>query len=218
MMGRSRLAVAITAMCFSAWPAHALTPETLVRSDLPLWSEANPHVWPRPVDEGDGVIGFGSIFWLGLWRRIDRNCPDTSACESWWRLELASVFHGAFSLGTGNEQSKLDGPLGGAAVIAELHGGKAKERLYAMQVGFFGGSSYVLLSAPAATPIKQMTILDARCEDAGAHAVKRKAAFYSRYFTAYCAVRDAEGLRMMARAATERPPLAILEWVGTGEQ
>jgi hypothetical protein len=216
-MRRAWLAVALAAICFTALPAFAQTPD-LLRSDLPMWSEAHPDVWPRPIDEGDGVVGYGSIFWLGYWRRVDRNCSDPSDCTSWWRLDLASVIHGAFTLETGRETSKLDWALGGSAVIAELHGRNAKERLYALQVGFLGGSQYVLLSAPTAAPVKRMTILDGRCEDAGRHAIKRKAGFYTRYITAYCAVRDVEGLRMMARAAGNRPPLATLEWVESSER
>jgi hypothetical protein len=211
-----QLAGVIAAICLAATPVSAQTPET-IRSDLPLWSEAHPDAWPQPI-EGDDAIGFGSIFRLGYWRQIDRDCPEPSTCEVWWRLELASVFHGAFSLSTGEERSNLDGALSGSAVIVELQPHKTKGQLYALQVGFLGGSRYVLLSASAALPVKQMTILDGRCEDAGRHAVRRKAAFYTRYLTAYCAVRNREGLLMMARAAADRPPLATLEWVESDER
>ena len=197
----------------------AAGPALLVKADVPLWSENHPDVWPRAL--GGDRIGYASIFPFGDWRRIDRKCTaevGSADCESWWRLELASLFHGGYSLGFAEMRAQLASrSRGDIAVIAELGATRGDQKLFAVQVGFRGGSEYILLSAPATPAVKQATVLDPRCEDAGPHSTIRRGPFSSMFITDYCAVRDREGVLLMARAAANRPPLATLEWVGASE-
>ena len=208
-----RLTVALLPL-LSVLSASASCAE-LVRSDVPMWSEVDDGVWPHGIVD-DKTIGHGSIFMLGDWRRVDRTCsaPETSPdCESWLRLEIASVFHGGFSIDAAETRGNLDNSTGRSSLIVELRSGRRGLNLYAIQLGFMGGSEYWIASAPNRSPITNLSLLDARCDDAGSYAHRRSAKFQSHWLTTYCVVQSKRALHLMSEAAINRPPIATLEWV-----
>jgi hypothetical protein len=199
--------------------ATATLAEELVRSDLPLWSNGGEGVWPADATSENGSPGHYTIFQPGDWRITARDCEGaerSDACQSWLRLSIASVFHGGFIFETASSRSALGSSSdGGVGVIAELETRRRGTKLFALQMGFRGGSTYWLLSVAEGTPIKRLTRLDVRCSDAGGHWRERKPRGY--YLTGYCAVADKVALRLMAEAALNRPPLSTWEWIRSDE-
>jgi hypothetical protein len=212
-----RVAGALALLLVSVLAASA---DELVRSDLPLWSNGGDGVWPESFASDTGV-GHRTIFMTGDWRVTRRDCKEaeqSDACQSWLRLSIASVFHGGFIIETAPSRPALNSSSDGhVGIIAELHARRRGARLYALQLGFQGGSTYWLLSAPADSPIRKLSRLDVRCGDGLDRARWREAKPRGYYLTGYCVVADRRALRLMAEAALNRPPLASWEWIGSDE-
>jgi len=211
-----RYACIVAALFLSVVPAAA---EELVRSDLPLWSIGEERVWPESANGRDGLPAQYTIFQPGEWRLVSPDCEgseESDACQSWLRLSIASLFHGGFVVETASSRATLGqggNGDGGIALIAELPMHRPGAKLYAVQIGFKGGSTYWLLSAADTIPVKKLSRLDAKCSDAPTGAYWREAKVRGYYLTGYCAVRDKAALRRMAEAALRRPPLSTWEFV-----
>lgn len=181
-----------------------------IRSDIPLWGENDEGVWPQRI-EGSDEIGVTSAFAIGDWRRVSGDC----VCDAWINLKLSGVFHPGYLWRGASGREALPGVESEITLIASLETGVAHPHLFAIELGMWGGSRYLLISLDWANgSIKRFTLLDPICDVAGDAAHVRKAAFETVYRTEYCAVDSQAALLAIAREATTRPPQAAYEWVG----
>ena len=207
---RAAIAASILSLCHQA---HA-SGYTLIRSDLPLWSESDEGVWPVSVMT-EGSFGMASIFSQGDWKVEETDCTsrDADDCATWMSLQITSVFHPRFSFREALTREALKHTESEISVLVDLDQKSKGAKIFALQIGFRGGSRYMLVSASSeTTPIKQMTLLDARCLTGQPGVERRKAAFSSIYLTDYCSVSSKVALRSIAHDALRRAPLGRLSW------
>lgn len=212
---RALLTALVVASAFL--PEHAVASDAagVLRSDLPLWSESNKGVWPSDCSS-ENSIAKCSIFAMGDWRRTEADCADAEPhCLSWVRLQMTAVFHARFGYSSAPRREELDLALSEISIIAPLNTSSVPRRLYALQIGFRGGSRYILLSVERARdhPIRHLTVLDPRCDRTIPGVRVRKAKFSSSYITEYCVAETKSALLGLAQAALNRPPLATLDWI-----
>ena len=200
---------------------------TIIRSDLPLWGEADDGVWPLAFFDKN-ELGQKSIFALGDWRRRDGDCiGDVSSmdqCISWFRLEIYGVIHGGYVINQAYEKGGLNTAQSEPSVIAELGrapGVNSGTMLYAIQIGFRRGSDYLLVAAPAENAIRHLSILAVDCSGGERSWVKfgyrmrelsDSARFMTGFKTDYCVVKNRDALRNLAIQALNRPPAGAMDW------
>jgi len=121
------------------------------------------------------------------------------------------VFDGGYAYDTANTQGSLGSHFEPAAIV-KLEPDRSST-LFAIQVGYRGGSTYILLSAPPSDGlVKTATILEPRCMPLPhVEARQRHESLFLR--TDYCAVNSMEALVVIARDALNRAPAATMTWV-----
>lgn len=196
-------------MLFGALPAFAQSMP--LRTDVPFWSEYEDGVWPQRA-VGPDFIGFGSRFALGDWTRTDADCTREN-CKTWVRLRIRGASDGGFIWEEASEPQDLDSYSADVAVIAELADIDDHTKLYAVQIGFSTGSSYLIVSVtePAEGLIKRMTILAPDCSKRRRGVTIRRASVSSVFLTEYCVAQSKAALRQLALDALNRTPLGVLE-------
>ncbi len=213
-MKRLRLLVLLAAAVLLSVSARAET----IRSDLPLSVRFAPkapqELWPAPF-EAEGSFGYASPISLGDWRYTDLECTEdepAAECTSWYRLELASVFHGGFVLTHAREREYLDHADGKFAMILELGAvgaGHEGEKLYALQLDTVG-SEYILLTGSDKGFTTTLNALITDCEGAGWWSWlfrgyrERASASVGIRRTNYCVVKSVAGLRRLATRAAAK--------------
>lgn len=216
-VARALTIVVLALFAVFASPNAASASGAIVRSDLPLWSEEAKDVWPRFYMR-NGQMGMESIFAVGDWRMRTAGCSQSDpsiACETWLRFSFLGPTDPGFIVTQAPTRPAL-AVAGVPSVIADLGAapGAPTTRLYAIQIGFEGGSQYILVSA-AQADVRQMAVLSVNCSTGRRQGVvPRRAKFYTAFATAYCAVGSSQALRALALDAFARPPVAALEWVG----
>lgn len=182
-------------------PAFAAD-DVLLRSDLPLWNESDEGVSPWAC----GDIGRCTDFAMGYWQAVGGD---------WIAFRIAGPFHGTYSITQARSEKGLMEALPNNGIMVALGETPSGKRLYALQIGFRGGSTFWLLSAepPNGSITKKFKVLDVRCEDGGEGTRQRRWDGGATYRTDYCAVSSREALRNMALAAAKRKPVTDLVWV-----
>jgi len=221
-MPHANLVIALCAAAlFAAQPAGAAP----VRSDLPLWPTDGDDVWPKPFAES-GEIGVVSNIGVGDWRLRAVGCEsegDDDNCFTWLRLGFASMFDGGFVVTEARTREGLDSAIGEHAYLVVLPGVAADgSKLLALQIGFMGGSRYMLLRGRGQAIHDALDVLDGSCAGAGALTWfargyrERQSRKHGYFRTNYCAVRSAKGLAQLAtRMAAAKQ---IMEFIGPADQ
>lgn len=197
----------LAAMLAAAGPA--LAQDVLLRSDLPLWTEEDDNVWPHSFADSDGM---GCVYLLpaGIWDRVDAERPDE---ETRVRIRNQGIFHCVLGVSIADESPPEWGAEERALLIdlGKAPGPKGDLTLYALQGGFRGGSSYVLLAAePPKGKLTRLLVLGPECPDAWVRESRKPTV----WVTEYCAVPDEAGLRRIARAAAAKAPTGTLDYIG----
>lgn len=205
--GGLRIGMMLAGLLASAAPAVAQ--DVLLRSDLPLWTEVDDNVWPRSFTDSDGM---GCVYPLpaGFWTRVDAGTPRQVTSV---RVRNQGIVHCVLGVSTSDESPPEWGDEEPAMLVdfgkAPRPGGDLS--LYALQVGFRGGSRYVLFAAePAKGQIRRLLVLAPECPDEWV----RKSQKATVWLTEYCAVPNEAGLRRIAEAAARKPPVGTLEYLG----
>jgi hypothetical protein len=216
-MWRSGFRLITAALVFL--PASIASADDLIRSDLPLWAETEEGVQPFSVNIEGGGFGVGSNFELGDWQWCDWG-DQGDDCYWWVRLEIGSAIHPRFHWSEGDDVTNFSDSGSEIVIFAPLGETEAGQSLRAVQIGFRGGSRYLLISVmpPEDGLIEHITILDAECEDGAEDIQLRRADFLTIYLTDYCAVASNDALRRLAEESLARPPLATLTWVRESEE
>ncbi|MBL6854729.1 MAG: hypothetical protein ISS15_09720 [Alphaproteobacteria bacterium] len=203
------LKAAVVALSLTTSVASASAEDVLIRSDLPLPIGSDQKEYPIPCNT-DKSFGMCSRFALGDWKTQPAECGDPD-CAFWTRLEIASVIDGGYAYGTANTQAALGGNFEPVAII-KLEPDRSST-LFAIQVGYRGGSTYILLSTPPRDGlIKNATVLEPRCM-ALPHVESRQRHEPLFLRTDYCAVNSMKALVAIARDAMNRAPAATMTWV-----
>ncbi|HEX4860077.1 MAG TPA: hypothetical protein VFV07_02495 [Rhizomicrobium sp.] len=188
-----------------AAPAAAAQDRLTVHSDLPFLPKPGQTVFPYTCGGADEIATCNE-FQMGNWR-VHELC-GVDECGGWVGLRNYSPIHPALSFRETMTQDD-DKPYEPALMI-RLTPGSERKQLYALEIGFETGSSYMVLAGESEMP-KHVEILDLRCEGDGA--VRRGLPQPLGIFrTDYCSVASIDALERMAREALKRPPQATLDW------
>ena len=199
--------------------------EMPVRSDLPLWSEASPGVWPQPTTV-DKHPGHDSPMMLGDWKVTDLACTKGAAlgnpddCVTWFRIAIFGADDGGFRVTRSLARAALDGSRDEPAVADPLPiDPKDRDlRFIVLQTGF-RSSDYEILSTRDHGIIKHFSVFRSDCTDKSAKASPRKdieirrSSLSTVFRTEYCAVHSVAAIRGLAQAAAGKSPSATMEWV-----
>jgi hypothetical protein len=211
-----RLVTACLAIGALMATTHNARAELWLRSDLPLSGTPGTTSWPQPCPETDrNVIAMCARFALGIWREQFANCgaDHSDQCQQWMKLEIYSLTDGGLSYWEAYRRDGF-GDSSDPAAIIELSSPSDVVGLYAIQIGFRGGSRYLLVSASRnGRPITRASILDVRCPIGARDARMRKARYPTFFLPDYCVVDSVGALRRMAQEALNRSPFATMEWV-----
>lgn len=191
--------------------ASPVSAQSLLHSDTPLFADVDDP-WPRHFFDADG-FGCSSMIPFGLWKRTEAAEGGEEPPFDWLRIDNYGVLHCAYIVLQSDGEPK-DWNNAEYAWIGELGEADGPDgdplRLYALQLGFRPGSSYLLL---ARKPGKDMTrrffVLNWDCPPGWSREGKSTDVWRSDY----CAVPHLAGLRRIARAAAKAPPAATLEYV-----
>ncbi len=201
---RRPAALALAAALLAA-PAVAQSPP--LRSDLPLWSGSEANVYPQHFADDDS-FGCASIVRSGLWRWVE---PDGETSQ-WLLFRNRGAIHCAFDVTRGEAETGFETAIGDTAFfvrLGEVRLGARTTELFALQLGFRGGSEYVLLSAPRTRDVRlRFAVLDSACRPS-----RRLSEPADVWASDYCVVRTRAALLAVARAAALRAPTATLEFV-----
>lgn len=195
-------------------PAYA---DALIRSDLPLSPREDQSIWPancepQPVD----ALAMCSRFSLGDWEIRWAGCSEPAGrCGGYAELSIFSVIDGFYTYAEGKTRGALAGH-GDPALIFKLEPG-TDSTLYALQIGFRGGSRYVLPSVTGGDArIDHASILDTGCPALpGVHARGVHAAGFFR--EDYCVVDSMAALIAVGREALNRAPAGTMSFVGSAK-
>ena len=156
----------------------------------------------------------------GDWRLRALDCDPQNAteeCYSWVRIaEFGMLEHGLTAAEAPTREALKDASAE-PAFFEVLQGGKT----FTLQIGFRGGSHYLLLGARDARRPESFDVLNADCEEEGEATWKAKGyrerkidepAFFR---SDYCAVRSPEGLAALAAASKASQ---AMEYVGAAEE
>jgi len=222
--------ILFAAMIVASPAARAFESEGPIHSDLPFWSDQTSEtskMRASPFMCGDGA--WCSRLNFGDWKSPIRMCTDFAdgdpppPCkdfevigEDWMRLSMVSFMDGGLAV---SHVARKRGDLAAQSfiysVIGELGMAPDGEELFAMQKGFIGGSTYILLAArPAADGgIEEFRELFPVCEEHSKGVEYRQADFYTFYGTGYCAVKSPAQLRALALSALQRQS-RTWTWIG----
>ena len=184
-------------------------------SDLPLRPSKDQTFWPQPFAR-DGADGVRSPFGFGDWELRPAGCSGAS-CLRYLRLDIGHELYAyAFDEAERRDWLSTNGP---SAAIFKLEPDEAST-LFAVQVGYRGGSRYILVSARPDNDglVKTMTLLDARCLDSAGALWRRSVSQPPEPEEDYCAIDTMASLVAIAREALRRPPLATLRFLERQEE
>lgn len=204
-----QLILIATTLAVSFVPARA---ELWLKSDLPLVTKSHQLIWPKDCSTKDAFASC-SRFALGNWRVRYADCSD---CDTWLNLDIPN-FNGEGGMSYAETVHETDDPdpaepAGLILLTPEKSGGG----IYAFEIGFRGGSRYVLVSAQNdGKTVERASVLDVRChpEWKGVSWRKSKEAETFIIATGYCVVTSIDQLTRMAEEALDRAPIATLQWV-----
>ncbi|HEX4301435.1 MAG TPA: hypothetical protein VHZ78_01485 [Rhizomicrobium sp.] len=188
---------------------HAADFPITLHGDLPLAPGPGITYWPQEFETASGP-GIGSRLAIGDWRIVPLGCDPAKDedCVRWMRLTMGSAVHRYYNIGEAYRRTDLHGDDG---LIIELS--PELPNVYALQIGFVGGSRYILFSTKESKDlVKQAVLLDPRCLDMPG-AEFRQSPYQEIHDTGYCAVNSMAALVAIARAAEARPPQATMEWI-----
>lgn len=198
-----------------------------IRSDVPLWPTGGDgdNVWPQAITSKD-ELGFTSIVAVGDWRLRYTDCdPKESGddCYTWLRLEFFSLIDGGVTVTEARTRKGLDDAIGTPALFVTFPNLDRSDgaKVFALQIGFRGGSRYIVLKGRGQPLYKQFDILDGVCEGDGAAAWtsrgyrERRAPEHGFFLTDYCAVRTVKGLENLAIKGLAAKPEQAMEFVGS---
>ncbi len=192
-----------------------------VRSDLPLWPGGGDNIWPQSLNE-KGAIGMRSIAGIGDWHLHDPDCKPgqpQDGCDSWLRIGVFSLLDGGFTIREATTRAGLETALGTPGFLIALPSidGADGSKFLALQIGFRGGSRYMLLRGRGDPPYRRFDVLDADCQNASRSSQGYALRVHpnSRFFpTDYCLVRSQKGIEHLARQAARYEPANIMKYVG----
>jgi hypothetical protein len=157
-------------------------------------------------------FGCSSNIRFGDYREVP---ADEEWGESWWRIQNYGVIHCGLLFSQASNRTDLGSGFRDHAwiiVLDKVHTTGGELELLALQIGVRGGSTYLLLSRPTAGGLDaSLNVLDPECP----RGATRQARSFDSWRTDYCAVPSQAALRRIARAASRRPPVSVLEYVGT---
>jgi hypothetical protein len=191
--------------------AHSGPAAIYFHSDLPLKPFKDQDMWPRAYG-WDSMDGKYSPFGFGDWALRPTGCSDDT-CLRYVRLDSGYQLEGYGFDETDWRRELSD--HGSPALIFKLEAG-AGSTLFALQIGYRGGSRYIVVSA---TPdgngdFRTMTLLDAQCLTGAGLRWRRSLSDPPEPEEDYCVVPSMAALRTIARAALNRAPLASLTFLG----
>jgi hypothetical protein len=191
-----------------------------VRSDLPLWLGGGDNVWPQSMSSKN-EIGFTSIVKVGDWRLRNLRCEpadsDDKDCFTWLRLDFLSVIDGGFTVAEARTRAGLGDSISQPALFIALPELDAPDgtKVFVLQIGFRGGSRYLLLKGHGKPAYKQFEVLSADCsgDDPPSGFRQRKAPHGSFFLTDYCVVENQEGLKNLAVKSLSGKSESAMEFI-----
>jgi len=187
-----------------------------VHSDLPLYNYDWDPLWPRPFSRSEGenyTFGCESQVQFGDWE-FSHNPADEFTSGWWMRVRNYGVFHCAASFMITDERGQLEDGAFSRGYFVRL-GIIGEAELWAIQEGMVPGSSYILLSRPAAEEItSSFSVLQRRCPDG---AMRELQGGLDYWITDYCAINSQEDLLALAIEMLGYPHLGTLTRIGDSD-
>lgn len=185
--------------------------QALIHSDLPLWTPAQDHFYPRNFSDGDS-FGCMSRVPFGDWK-FEANTEvfgDAVAEANWWHLGNYGVFHCALVERRSDERGEQDASGFRHAWIAQMDTITINRRTYELwdlQSGSRPGSDHTLLMREAdKDKVSKFTVLQRVCPAA----LQRNTAELDIWLTSYCAVNSRRDLAALARRMARLAPLGTI--------